>query len=216
MDSNVWNDAEPAASLIKVVVAIATVLVFTLGPLMWTISCILRPVDRAARERNLPFRFSMGDFLCLFWVVQLPLAYVFQMRGDGRRDSQNEVDQFYWILTAAVWAIAPLAWVTVARALSKAGVAAGVHRMIFLGIVLPTVYYGLFPFMGMSIAVIFGVLESGSDYLAAHRVLVTMWWLLGVSLLACGFYSPWMVRRAGENAYGDVDEDVVLEHVKQG
>jgi hypothetical protein len=132
----------------------------------------------------------LGDFLCLFWVVQLPLAYVYQFGGG---DGGN---QFYWLLTLTVWGVAPLAWVTVARALSKAGVAAGLHRLIFLGIVLPTVYYGLFPFMGLSIAVVFGVFEDGLDYFLARKPTTTWWCVLGISLFACGFYSPWMVRNA--------------------
>lgn len=165
-------------------------------PLMWTVVRILRPVDKAARERNLPFRFSMGDFLCLFWIVQLPLTFVFRLSGDQRDDSA-EMNQFYWILTGAVWLVAPLAWMTVARALSKAGVAAGMHRMIFLAVVLPTVYYGLFPFIAMSIAVMVGLMDKGARYFAENKSMSSLWILLGVSIIACGYYSPWMVRQVG-------------------
>jgi hypothetical protein len=111
----------------------------------------------------------------------------------------GEMDQFYWVLTVGVWAAAPLAWITVARALSKAGVSAGIHRMIFLGAVLPTVYYGLFPFMGMSIAVVAGFVQQGLNFLAAYK-LILAWFILGAALVACGFYSPWMVRRAAIDA----------------
>lgn len=173
-----------------VMVAILLAMLFLIvAPIMWTVYRILRPIDRAARERNLPFRFSIGDFLCLFWVVQLPLGFL-------DRIAQGEPDQFYWVLLAAVWAVAPLAWVTVARALSKAGISMGKHRIIFLGIVLPTVYYGLFPFIAMSVALAIGLVDRGPDYLLRQSELVWWWVILAVSLFACGFYSPWLVRVA--------------------
>jgi hypothetical protein len=171
---------------------------FTAWPLVWTIMRILRPVDLAAKERNLPFRFSMGDFLCLFWVVQLPLAFVYQIQG-------RETEPFYWVLMAAVWAVAPLVWVTCARALSKAGVSAGKHRFIFLGIVVPTVYYGLFPFIGLSWAGIGALALRGMDYFLAQQSEIILWALLMIALIVSGFYSPWMVRHAG--AVMPPDED---------
>jgi hypothetical protein len=164
--------------------------VLTAWPLIWTVLRILRPVDQAAKERNLPFRFSMGDFLCLFWVVQLPLAFVYRIEG-------RETESFYWILTLVVWCVAPLVWVTCARALSKAGVSAGKHRFIFLGIVVPTVYYGLFPFIGLSWAGVGAIGFKGLDYLLQHGSSILLWTLLMVSLIASGFYSPWMVEHAG-------------------
>jgi hypothetical protein len=167
--------------------------VFTAWPLIWTVLRILRPVDQAAKERNLPFRFSMGDFLCLFWVVQLPLAFVYHIED-------RETESFYWILTVLVWAVAPLVWVTCARALSKAGVSTGKHRFIFLGIVVPTVYYGLFPFIGLSWLGVGAIGFKGMDYFLQHRSTILLWTVLMASLIASGFYSPWMIEHAGAPA----------------
>jgi hypothetical protein len=172
--------------------------VFTAWPLVWTVMRILRPVDHAARERNLPFRFSMGDFLCLFWVVQLPLAFVYRIEG-------RETESFYWILTVVVWGVAPVVWVTCARALSKAGVSEGKHRFIFLGIVVPTVYYGLFPFIGLSWAGAVAIGFEGMDYFLQHRSLILLWMFLMFALIASGFYSPWMVAHAAMPA--ELDDD---------
>src|SRR5688572_5942452 len=138
---------------ITIIVVLCLIVVITTLPLMWTVRRILRPVDQAAKERDAPFRFSLGDFLCLFWVVQLPLAFVMQIEGE-------ETEPFFWVLTCVVWMVAPLVWVTCARALSKAGISAGKHRIFFLAIVLPTVYYGLFPFIGLSWA---GAVRIGVD-----------------------------------------------------
>jgi hypothetical protein len=164
------------------------VILATALPLVWTVQRILRPVDRAAKQRNLPFRFSLGDFLCLFWVVQLPLAFVFQIEGE-------ETATYYWTLMLLVWAIAPLVWITCARALSKAGITAGKHRIIFLAIVVPTVYYGLFPFIGMSLAGVVNSAIKGPQFLLQHGSAAAWWVVLVVALVVCGFYSPWMIRQ---------------------
>jgi hypothetical protein len=103
---------------------------------------------------------------------------------------------------AAVWGVAPLAWVTVARALSKAGVGGGVHRVIFLGVVLPTVYYGLFPLIGISIA----LLTRGAEYVALYKSWVVLWGVLLVGIVASGFYSPWMVRNVAFSSDDHTDD----------
>jgi len=200
----VRDEGEIAMQVLMVVGSILGVLLLIIGPLMWTVHRVLRPVDRAARKRNLPFRFSLGDFLCLFWIVQLPLAFVYRLRGG--RAGEDEVTLYYWILTVAVWVVAPLAWFTVARALSKAGVAAGLHRMIFLGLVLPTVYYGLFPFIAMSIAAMIGVGEKGFAFVLQNLFLTVLWCVLVIALIACGYYSPWMIRRMSAYEAEDIED----------
>lgn len=215
-----WEEVENQRQAFVVVATIAGILFIVITPLAWTIRRVLRPVDRAARERNLPFRFSLGDFLCLFWIVQLPLTFVFRFGGarDSDRPGDDEVEQFYWILTAAVWVVAPLAWFTVARALSKAGVAAVLHRMIFLGLVLPIVYYGLFPFIGISLAGMVGILNEGLVMLRGWKSLTAVWFFLLIGLVVSGFYSPWMVQHAGtiDNDEEDVDDSVELGSMETG
>jgi hypothetical protein len=174
--------------LFRVLLISGGVILATAVPLIWTVRRILRPVDRAAKQRNLPFRFSLGDFLCLFWVVQLPLAFVYRIEGE-------ETEAFYWTLTLVIWAVAPLVWITCARALSKAGITAGKHRIIFLAVVLPTVYYGLFPFIGMSWAGVVNIAFKGPPVLAQHGSVVAWWFVLVVALVACGYYSPWMIEQ---------------------
>ena len=170
------------AVLILVIVVFAGV-----TPIFWTVRRILRPIDQAAKNRNAPFRFSIGDFLCLFWVVQLPLTFVFQL-------SDEETLATYWIFTVVIWAVAPLVWVTCARALSKAGVSAGKHRFFFLAIVVPTVYYGLFPFIGLSWAGIATFATEGWQAIFRYQAQLFWWCGLAIALILSGFYSPWIVR----------------------
>jgi hypothetical protein len=179
----------------------ALILVFAVltgvTPIFWTVRRILLPIDRAAKERNAPFHFLIADFLCLFWVVQLPLTFVFQL-------SDEETLTAYWLLTIVIWAVAPVVWFTCARALSRAGVSAGRHRFIFLAIVVPTVYYGLFPFIGLSWAGIATFAMEGTQSVLQNRT-ETLWWLgLAAGLVLSGFYSPWLVRQASPGYARDI------------
>jgi hypothetical protein len=105
-----------------------------------------------------------------------------------------------------VWAIAPLVWITCARALSKAGVTGGKHRIIFLAVVVPTVYYGLFPFIGMSWAGVVNLALKGPEFFQQHRPVVFWWIVLVVALVVCGFYSPWLIRQVDVNRR-DIDAE---------
>jgi hypothetical protein len=176
------------AAIFAVLILVLVVLT-GVTPIFWTVRRILRPIDQAAMNRNAPFRFSIGDFLCLFWVVQLPLTFVFQL-------SDEETSATYWIFTVIIWAVAPLVWVTCARALSKAGVSAGTHRFIFLAIVVPTVYYGLFPFIGLSWAGITTLATEGWQAIFRYRAQLFWWFGLASALILSGFYSPWIVRHS--------------------
>jgi hypothetical protein len=179
---------EIAADLVGVLGLLGTVFITTLAPVIWTIRRILRPIDQMAKARNAPFRFSIGDFLCLFWVIQIPLAFVFQI------DAENTAIH-YWVLPIMVWAIAPLVWITCARSLSKAGLVDGIHRYIFLGLIVPIVYYGLYPFIGLSWAGIAVLTSEGLPGLFRNGLAVLVWAGLATALLTGGLYTPWLVRR---------------------
>jgi hypothetical protein len=179
-----------------VVIALSTCVVTLIAavfPLIWTVRRILRPIDQAAKVRDAPFRFSIGDFLCLFWIVQLPLAFVFQIDAE-------ETEVFYWVLMIAVWAVAPLVWFTCARTLSKASISTGIHRFIFLALVVPTVYYGLFPFVGLSVAGVAALAVSGPSGVLQYSSAIMIWVALAMALAIFGFYSPWLVRQASSDA----------------
>ena len=186
-----------AIHLIGVLALLAITCVAALAPLMWTVRRILRPIDNMAKERDAAFRFSIGDFLCLFWIIQIPLAFVFQL------DAEETAIQ-YWVFTILVWGIAPLVCITCARALSKAGILAGMHRYLFLGLVVPIVYYGLFPFIALSLAGIGVLASNGARALFQYRVEILSWIGLAACLFVCGLYSPWLVRRVNSESSAEL------------
>src|SRR6476661_7003679 len=100
---------------------------------------ILAPIDRAAKFRKAPVRFSIGDFMCLFLAIQMPLAGAHRFLGQDTMEA-------YWTFTIVTWLVAPVIWYAGARTLSKAQVTTNSHRFVFLGLIMPLVYYGLVPF----------------------------------------------------------------------
>jgi hypothetical protein len=173
--------------VLTLLLVLAFALLATYLALTWTVRRILRPIDQAAKARNAPFRFSIGDFLCLFWFVQLPLAFVFQL-------DTEETALFYWALTVTIWAVAPLVWFTCATALSKAGISTGKHRIIVLALVVPLVYYGLFPFIGLSWVGAVSLALNGPQPVLQNFAAVALWFGIAIGLVVSGFYSPWVVR----------------------
>src|SRR4051795_13481274 len=123
--------------------AIAVVgIALALAPLVWIARRILAPIDRAAKFRKAPVRFSIGDFLCLFLAIQIPLAAVHGFLGPETMDA-------YWAFTIITWLVAPIIWYFGGQTLSRAQVNASSHRFVFLGLIMPLVYYGLVPFTAL-------------------------------------------------------------------
>jgi hypothetical protein len=97
--SDVANDTNGMSELLFV----ALIIVALLAPIVIVGRWILGPIDRAARSREAPVRFSIGDFLCLFLAVQIPLAVIYQFVGAAE-------ERVSWIFTIVTWKIAPVIW----------------------------------------------------------------------------------------------------------
>lgn len=173
--------------LLQVVWFLAIVLVgiaLAVAPIVWIARQILSPIDRAAKFRQAPVRFSIGDFLCLFLAIQIPLAAVHRFWNEDTMEA-------YWIFTIITWFVAPVIWYAGARTLSKAQVTTNSHRFIFLGLVMPLVYYGLVPFTVLGLAFL-GPLVGSRD-MPFHWLLPT-WIALAVLFFVSGRYVRWMLQ----------------------
>jgi hypothetical protein len=105
---------------------------------VFAVRWVLGPLDRAAKNRNCPVQFSLADFLCLFFVVQLLLiapAALFR----GISFWTLAVD--YKVLIVTAWslffALAIIFWWTGVRKLSRAGVQSTASRAFVLTIAIP-------------------------------------------------------------------------------
>lgn len=188
---------------------------------------ILGPIDRAAKDREAAVRFSIGDFLCLFLTVQIPLSLIYRLVDE-------EEKPLFWLFTVITWVLAPLVWFACARALSKAGITGGRQRMVFLGVIVPFVYYGLLPFLFLTLAGAIVLAQRASIYLGGFgwnivgRVpqgavaysgrigwYVVAWILLAAAFYLAGLFTRTMVRQArgGERSLTEWERQLELARV---
>jgi len=98
----------------------------------WT----LRPLDRAAKSRRCPTQFTIADFLCLFFLMQLSMA------GVHSSMSYETESGVIWLLDVFGWVSCGLMWWMSVRTLSRAGIRRARHRAVFLALVLPVAFFG--------------------------------------------------------------------------
>lgn len=148
---------------------------------------ILGPIDRAAKVRGGRGRVSIGDLLCLFIVVQLPLTVVSRLQGE-------DTDEYFWIFTALAWIVAPIIWIACAVTLSRARITRGSHRVVFMGFVLPVVYYGLTPFFVLTIAAAEMIRTGHGAEIVEHLWSLVAWIGTAAALIVSGLYTNWLVK----------------------
>jgi hypothetical protein len=170
------------AAIVAIVVA---GIVLLLAPISWIAWKILSPIDRAAKFRKAPVRFSVGDFLCLFLAIQIPLAAVHGFLGP-------ETMGAYWTFTLITWLVAPMIWYFGGQTLSRAQVTRSSHRFVLLGLILPLVYYGLVPFTALGIAILARLLGQTEWYLPW---LLSIWLILAALLFLSGRFVRWMLQQ---------------------
>jgi hypothetical protein len=168
------------------ILAIAVVgIALALAPLIWIARRILSPIDRAAKFRQAPVRFSLGDFLCLFLAIQIPLAAVYRFMGEATIGA-------YWTFTVITWLVAPVIWYAGARTLSKAQVTTNAHRFVFLGLIMPLVYYGLVPFTLLGLSFLAPLLGHTPPQ---FRWMLFAWFVLSILFFISGRFVRWMLQQ---------------------
>jgi hypothetical protein len=168
---------------------VSLLLVATIGPIVMIGRWILGPTDRAAKFRDAPVRFSIGDFLCLFLAVQIPLTLIYQL-------VEQDEKPLFWLFTVITWVMAPVIWFACARALLKAGVTKAQHRFVFLGLIMPLVYYGLVPFVFLTVAGLVTLANTDAAELLLNKWLVLAWLALVCAFYVSGLFTRLIVRHA--------------------
>jgi hypothetical protein len=122
----------------------------------------------------------------LFLAIQIPLAGVHRLMAEDTMVA-------YWEFAIITWLVGPLIWYAGARTLSKAQITKTSHRFIFLGLIMPLVYYGLVPFtvLGMSsLAPLLG--ETPPQF----RWLLFAWFILAALFFVSGRFVKRMLQQA--------------------
>src|SRR3954470_22393727 len=97
------NDLPILFRLLTISAIVLVGIMLAVAPITWIARQILSPIDRAAKFRKAPVRFSIGDFLCLFLAIQIPLAAVHHVAGE-------DTIGLYWTFTIITWLVAPVIW----------------------------------------------------------------------------------------------------------
>ena len=159
----------------------------------------MRPIDEAARDRRHPAQFSLADFLCLFFLLQLSMGLVHWAFA-----SESGV-YFVWFLDAYAWiALASLWWAGVRR-LSRAGVRNPWIRCAFLTVAIPFAFgvMVILPIGGLCVVLgrrrRVGRRGSGEAFQAFFIAGLAAASAAAVAY-ALGLSTRWMVRRYGAAA----------------
>jgi hypothetical protein len=138
------------------------------------ISWVVKPLDRAAKNRRYPIQFSLADFLCLFVLMQLPLGALQWAAHD--LPALPVLDAMVAAAAIAVW------WMCV-RTLSRAGIHVVWQRCLALAVVMPTAIFGSFALVFLLIGVMAMLSEAwftdASWMLAAELAVVGVFYGFG-------------------------------------
>jgi hypothetical protein len=159
------------------------------GPigLLWLLGhWILGPLDQAAKRRRGPTQFTMLDFLCLVFLIQLPMGLLQAtlVRGTELEGTPGAV------LYAVGAVIGGLMWWLSVKQLSGAGVTRTRQRGIFLAVVLPVAFFGSIAAIILSTAVIAECADWGGEIINSRpRALRLAVMLAVLGALAIAFFA---------------------------
>jgi hypothetical protein len=92
---------------------------------------VFRPLDNAAKGRRCPTQFTVVDFLCLFFITQVPTALIHS------NTFTKEAGSAVYLLDGFVWICCGLVWWKSVEVMSRAGIYRPWHRIVFLTVVFP-------------------------------------------------------------------------------
>ncbi len=149
---------------------------------------VMGPLDRAAQRSQNPTQFTIVDFLCLFFLIQLPMSI--------NHWALFKEPEAAWGIDAYVWCVAGLGWWYGVRTLSRTGVRKPWRRIVFLVAVLPVTVVGSLSLAILTIVLIAGIFARDMPWA------VYAWGApIGIAMVAgiygCGRFTRWLVAQAG-------------------
>ena len=160
---------------------------------------IMGPIDEAAKDRRHPAQFSLADFLCLFFLLQLSMGLVhWAFAGDAGTNAVWLLDAYAWISLTSLW------WAGVRR-LSRAGIRNPWIRCAFLTVAIPfaPAVMVVLPIGAIMVVVGGGVVLTGRgpgvDFVPFIIAGLAAASAAGVAY-ALGLSTRWMLRRYGAAA----------------
>lgn len=150
---------------------------------------VMRPLDRAARNVEAPVQFTLIDFLCLFFLVQMPMALIHGLFTESEQPQRWIFDIYAWFAFGAIWLAS-------AQRLSRAGIHRPGQRALFLMFVVPSAVFGTVLGPLLCGLLIWAIVQQEYRYLG---LATTGQFLLLVLVYISGRITRRMVARAAEN-----------------
>jgi hypothetical protein len=102
----------------------------------------------------------------------------------------------YWTFTLITWLVAPVIWYAGGQTLSRAQVTTSSHRFVFLGLIMPLVYYGLVPFTVLGLAFLAPLLGHVPTQ---FRSQLLAWFVLAALFFVSARFVRWMLQQVESN-----------------
>ncbi len=169
------------------VIAGIGLIVFGLGAAVGVAVWVLGPIDRAAKEFRAPMQFTLVDFLCLFFLVQLPMALIHGLLSEDELAAR-------WILDIYAWCAIGAFWTASVHFLSRAGIGNPRHRAVFLSFVAPSAIAGAIVLPSLTAVALVALAHFTNPFSPGNRIPTTIGTLVYIGLLAAVFFSGRFTR----------------------
>ena len=192
--SNLTTGAIPLAVIFLIPILLACIVL----PFVFS-GFILHAIDTAAKRRQQPVKIWLVDLFSLMFLVQLPLAILFQFEYEDQRP--------IFIAAALLTAGMLLIWWATIKTVSRAGIIHVSDRAWISLLVIPMTYLGSFAIVVVGGNIVTSVPRSSSD--------LNLPVLVGIELVLIGllvfslFVTRRVVRQSAEKPPEIIDADVV-------
>ena len=154
---------------------------------------VFRPIDRAAKDREHPTQFTIADFFCLLFIIQLAMAVIHWQFGLG-----EEAAMYYiYIFDAFAWFACGALWMKSVQLMSRAGIQKPLHRMLFLAFIIPATLVGALGTPALLIFTLIAIFaKPSSESFYNLPILLAVLCLMPPILYAAARSTRWIVAAA--------------------
>ena len=155
---------------------------------------VFRPVDRAAKNREHPPQFTIADFFCLFFILQLAMAIIHWQFG---LVGEEATMHYVYTFDAFAWFACGTLWIKSVHLMSRAGIQKPSHRVLFLAVIIPATLVGALGTPALLIFTLIAIFaKPSSESFYNLPILLAVLCLMPPILYAAARSTRWIVAAA--------------------